>query len=267
MPSWAVRVAAALAITVATATLAWSTEGVGLYLHVLPFSVQADVSLHGASHLRLVLYAQDPTYLASTILGWDVGIVREDRLEVEIGRYPMRDVAPSQIHRAASFLVDFDEEPVVTVARQAAKDLGARPSREALTGFVADYITDKSLGRGNDVASQVARHRSGDCTEHAVLLAALARSFGLPSKVVHGTVIGVPSQSGAGAYGHAWTEIFDDGRWHLADAALRGPTPVFYIPSFEYVDEGPGYGIAHLERMIRGSISKIEVTGARRAVP
>ncbi|UPG93073.1 transglutaminase-like domain-containing protein [Luteibacter aegosomatissinici] len=64
------------------------------------------------------------------------------------------------------------------------------------------------------------RSRRGDCTEHAVLLAALARSLGIPTRVVTGLVyndrfggvdhVFVP---------HAWVQAWLDGYWVSFDSA------------------------------------------------
>ena len=104
--------------------------------------------------------------------------------------------------KAASMLLDRE----VTV--------GAAGSVTA--ALTSEAIPDKSMGRAWDTASRVASHGAGDCTEHAVLLAALARSFEIPARVVVGTVI-LEHEGEWQAYRHAWTEIFDGARWQLAD--------------------------------------------------
>ncbi len=53
----------------------------------------------------------------------------------------------------------------------------------------------------------------GDCNEHAALFAALARSVGIPTRVV----AGVTFQAGAFYY-HAWNEVCLDGRWFSLDS-------------------------------------------------
>jgi transglutaminase-like putative cysteine protease len=63
-------------------------------------------------------------------------------------------------------------------------------------------------------AREVLARRRGDCNEHAVLLAALARAAGIPARVVAGAVY-----ANDGFYYHAWTELWL-GRWVSADAAF-----------------------------------------------
>ncbi|TFG36514.1 MAG: transglutaminase domain-containing protein, partial [Desulfobacterales bacterium] len=54
--------------------------------------------------------------------------------------------------------------------------------------------------------------RMGDCNEHAVLFAALARSAGIPARIA----AGVTFHEGAFYY-HAWNEVCVDGQWLSLD--------------------------------------------------
>jgi transglutaminase-like putative cysteine protease len=93
---------------------------------------------------------------------------------------------------------------------------------DKLRRFVTDYVTTKSLNVGFATASEVARTREGDCSEHGVLLAALGRLNGLPSRVAVGLAY-VPIFGGQDdIFGyHLWTQFYIDGRWTDFDAALR----------------------------------------------
>ena len=66
-------------------------------------------------------------------------------------------------------------------------------------------------------AAEVARNLEGDCTEHAVLLAAMLRAEKIPSRIAVGVVY-VEKASAFG--GHMWTEAWLDGRWIPLDATL-----------------------------------------------
>ena len=63
-------------------------------------------------------------------------------------------------------------------------------------------------------AREVLQTRRGDCNEHAVLLAALARAAGIPARVAAGVVY-----LDDAFYYHAWTELWL-GRWVSADAVF-----------------------------------------------
>jgi hypothetical protein len=89
--------------------------------------------------------------------------------------------------------------------------------------FVRGFIRDKSLGVGYASALEVARKPEGDCTEHAVLVAALGRSLGIATRVVDGLAY-APGFAGKEQVfvPHAWAQAWVDGRWRSFDAALSG---------------------------------------------
>jgi hypothetical protein len=92
-----------------------------------------------------------------------------------------------------------------------------------LEGFVRGYITNKTLGVGYASALEVVHKPEGDCTEHAVLLAALGRSLGIATRVVDGLAY-APGFAGKQRVfvPHAWVQSWVDGRWQSFDAALAG---------------------------------------------
>lgn len=161
---------------------------------------------------------------------------------------------------AASFIVDHGDPGVL---RLKAQWLALRPGEPAdgagLVAFVAR--TMRSVPAANSAtASAVAATLEGDCTEHALLSAALARSAGIPARIVHGAAL-LQLQGRWQAYGHAWTQTYEAGRWVLRDSALAdAPGPVYYLPSFVLTNEGPGYRMGLLQALGRLP-SLIEVLG------
>ena len=116
--------------------------------------------------------------------------------------------------------------------------------------YVAGLI-EASDERDWDLASVVARRRRGDCSEHAVLTAALARLQGIPARVVVGVAL-VSDENSHGAFGHAWAEMLEDGKWKVADAALFDlKATVRYVPIGLMEDEGMGYAM-DLARLMNG---------------
>jgi transglutaminase-like putative cysteine protease len=176
-------------------------------------------------------------------------------LEARTHRQPGRDgsfrvnaaayLAPSDPvtadHLRSTFLVDHSSPEVQAVASLAKGKLGSHPGADALADFVADYITTKDLQRDYDVASVIARRREGDCTEHAVLLTALARSFGIPARIVHGVAL-MTLSGRVFAFGHAWVEVHDARGWRVADAAVPASEPHVVVPLFVVREEGPAFG-------------------------
>jgi len=94
---------------------------------------------------------------------------------------------------------------------------------QALTQFVRAHIRDKGLAVGYASALEAYQKQRGDCTEHALLLAALGRAAGIPTRVANGFAF---TDYYAGQQRvfvpHAWTQAYVDGRWRSFDAALDG---------------------------------------------
>jgi hypothetical protein len=117
-----------------------------------------------------------------------------------------------------------DDPKVVELARKAVGD--TRDAAEAclrIQKFVHEYITGKDLSVGYATASEVAISREGDCTEHAVLAAAMCRALGIPAEVAVGVAY-VPEFLGQkDVFGpHAWYRANVGGKWVYYDAALPG---------------------------------------------
>lgn len=93
------------------------------------------------------------------------------------------------------------------------------PLRIALSmeRYVYDKIETKSFSTSLASAAEVAKSREGDCTEHAMLLAAMLRARRIPSRVCVGLVY---SGSISGFVGHMWTEAWIRDRWVPLDATL-----------------------------------------------
>lgn len=85
------------------------------------------------------------------------------------------------------------------------KTQGAKTTREKvarLTQFVFEHVQEKTLDRGYAPATATLESRAGDCTEHSVLLSALLRSVGIPTRLVDGIVV----DGGRAGY-HEWVEV------------------------------------------------------------
>lgn len=83
--------------------------------------------------------------------------------------------------------------------------------------YVHDKLSKKNFSTAMASAAEVAQRMEGDCTEHAVLLAAMLRAKKVPSQVAAGLVY-VESLNAFG--GHMWTEAFLAGEWVPLDATL-----------------------------------------------
>ena len=158
----------------------------------------------------------------------------DQSIELQVARIPHKPQSPSLTAQPSSptplseylesnLMINTSDEKLIALAKQAAGD-EKDPFKLAdkLRRFVTDYVTTKSLNIGFATASEVARTREGDCSEHGVLLAALGRLNGIPSRVAVGLAY-VPifgRQDDIFGY-HLWTQFHIDGRWIDVDAALR----------------------------------------------
>ncbi len=126
----------------------------------------------------------------------------------------------------ASTTLDIDNRKIKRRARRAVRGAETTAQKaDSLRRFVTDYVTVKGLDIGFATASEVVTTRQGDCTEHSVLLAALARASGLPARGVSGIVQippGPMSPAKGAAFGyHMWTQVYIGGQWVDIDAAMR----------------------------------------------
>ncbi len=64
-------------------------------------------------------------------------------------------------------------------------------------------------------AVEILKTMKGDCNEHSTLLAAMARSIGIPTKIAAGLVYHED-----GFYYHAWNELYINGKWWPVDSTL-----------------------------------------------
>ena len=123
---------------------------------------------------------------------------------------------------AANNLIQIDD-PVV---REMASEVDATIDSEgkasdpwewavACEEYVHRTIQRKVMTEAFRTAAEVARTRQGDCTEHAVLLAALCRVARIPARVVTG-LVAVDDLYGF----HMWNEVWIRDRWIPLDATL-----------------------------------------------
>jgi transglutaminase-like putative cysteine protease len=131
---------------------------------------------------------------------------------------PENTEPPGKEFLASNTYLQSDDELVKKHAADAVGDeTGSWKSAQLMEHWVWENLKKKNFSTLLASAAEVAKDLSGDCTEHSVLLAAMCRSRGIPSRVAVGLVF-VPSLSAFG--GHMWTEVFVKGTWIPLDATL-----------------------------------------------
>lgn len=131
---------------------------------------------------------------------------------------------PGEAERRPSSFVQSDDPQIVALARQAAgRETDPWRVACALERFVFEAVRNTDFSQAFATAAEVARTLEGECTEHAVLLAALCRARQIPARVAFGLVY-YPPQRGF-AY-HMWTEVWIADRWVPLDGTLgQGRVP------------------------------------------
>jgi len=136
----------------------------------------------------------------------------------------------SEDHLAATPIADHEDPAVRRFANRGSRGATTvEETAERLRRAVHRHVDRKGLATAFASASETVRDRQGDCTEHAVLLAAALRSRGIASRVVNG-LVWIPSADGReGVYlWHMWTQAVVDGRWIDLDATLPPDGPGFH---------------------------------------
>ena len=128
--------------------------------------------------------------------------------------------------RPTAFL-ESDKPLICEMAREAVgEERDSLKVARLLERYVGNKIQNKTLDMGFASALETARALRGDCSEHGVLVAALARALGMPSRIVVGLAYVASSSFGAhhpdGVFlFHVWTELLTaPGQWLPVDAAL-----------------------------------------------
>lgn len=234
-----------------------AAEPVGLYLANIPVraapGLAAETPESGfgeITRLEIEVPGGPQTAESLTASGLPHRTLAGNRFEVFVTARATLAAPPAARDRTASFVIDFDEGPVQELLREFTPPAPA-DEPDALAAFVHASITTKNYQRGFDIASEVARRRAGDCTEHAVLMTALARARGWSARVVTGSLL-VEAEGTLGAFGHAWTEVFANGQWRIVDATrpltwLPPGAALRYVPQSLFANEGPGFALGLLK--------------------
>ncbi len=124
-----------------------------------------------------------------------------------------------------SVMIDPEDKLIAALARRAQRsaDDGPMALAEAMRKAAYQHISRKGYETAFASASETAKTRTGDCSEHAVLLAAMLRSQDIPARVATGLVFVPDLDNGRGIFGwHMWTQAMIDDAWVDLDATLPG---------------------------------------------
>ena len=173
---------------------------------------------------RISIPGEDPETVVSTGPTQIISRVNPNTIDLTVRAIAPPETAteqtelPEQEFLSPNSYLQSDDE---LVKKHAADAIGAQTdpwkAAQLMEHWVRENLNKKNFSTLLASAAEVAKDLSGDCTEHAVLLAAMCRARGIPSRVAVGLVY-VPSLSSFG--GHMWTEVFVRGTWIPLDATL-----------------------------------------------
>jgi Transglutaminase-like superfamily len=137
-----------------------------------------------------------------------------DLLEISATNPATFNLDPARYLSPSAF-INSDDSEIASAVRSIVKDR-QRPKdkAEAIQGWVyknVKKVPTFSLPTAKDVLAK----KVGDCNEHAVLFAALARAAGIPCVIVSGMVY-----ASDGFYYHAWNLVHVDGAWVAIDSTF-----------------------------------------------
>jgi hypothetical protein len=171
-----------------------------------------------------------------------------------------RPAEPLADDERARYLSDTEDmqvsHPDIKAAAAAAAGAETSPMKTArrISRWVGNRLKPPdSAAAAWGTALEALKSGRGDCTEHAVLAAALARARGIPARVVNGMVY----RSGRFIL-HTWAEFHVGGAWTPVDTTRdRLGTPAQYIMLWRQGENG-SWEAAALDMLQRAKVRVVE---------
>ena len=118
--------------------------------------------------------------------------------------------------------MNYDDPAVGKRAKRIAGTATAAVKMRRLTAFVREHMSVTQIDMlGYGSAAEAYRTRRGDCTEYAVLLAAMGRAAGVPTRVSVGLVYSRSFEGHRYVFvPHAWVHAWTGEGWESFDAAM-----------------------------------------------
>jgi hypothetical protein len=162
----------------------------------------------------------------SSSLGQDVATQNDGTTCITVRRVsptepaspPRPPVEPTEADRRPNALINCDHRRITALAEAiAGNDSDPWRVAKAVERHLHILLKKNTFSQVFDSASTVAEKKSGDCSEHAVLLAAVCRALRIPARVVVGLVYSEPDRR---FLFHMWNEVWIKDRWIPLDATV-----------------------------------------------
>jgi transglutaminase-like putative cysteine protease len=165
------------------------------------------------------------------------GLVKEDNrqtidkiegnrfnLHVEAIRSPQSIDKSKEVgdeYQKSNHFINSDDKQVIGYAKEAVGDeKDAWKKAQMIERWVHSHMKPVDYTEAMATASHVAKTLSGDCTEYAMLTAAMCRAQEIPSRTSIGLVYVHDRKLGPILAFHMWTEVFVQGQWLGIDATI-----------------------------------------------
>lgn len=132
--------------------------------------------------------------------------------------------APGKEFTSSNYFINWDNDGVKAIAAKAM--IGLSPSATdwekalAIERWVNRNMKAFEFSQALATADNVAKTLSGDCTEYAMLSAAMCRAVGVPSRTALGVVYAAGKDGKPFLAYHMWFEVYAEGQWLPLDATL-----------------------------------------------
>ncbi len=157
-----------------------------------------------------------PTTAWQQVLRLDDGSVRVTVLDPTTGTpFPEGRAPPREDDLATSPLIQTDDPLVLQLARRIRVGEDKKDQARQVAIWVGRHVRNKEFSTAFGSAADVARSRAGDCTEHAVLVAAIGRALEMPTRICVGLVY--DPQPPRMVF-HMWNTTWIGDRWLPIDA-------------------------------------------------
>lgn len=167
-----------------------------------------------------------PNELLTVDARQEVRNVKKDSFELVVTakRFPVKAIKEetvSEDYLKSNWMINSKDNEVIALARKAVgNEKDPFKKAQLIEKFVRRFMTETGFSEAMATADHVARTGRGDCTEFAVLAAAMCRAEGIPSRTALGLVyVEQPGQKPFLGH-HMWFEVFVEGQWIMLDATL-----------------------------------------------
>lgn len=139
----------------------------------------------------------------------------------DCGSEPAPSEATLEHYRKPNLWIESEHPRIRALARRAAGSANIDTRMRNLVAEVNEHMRGATDYVGYATALEAEGSRNGDCTEHALLLAAVARASGLSARVVSGLAYSGRFTRRHDVFSpHAWVQVWDGRRWTSYDSGL-----------------------------------------------